>query len=271
MEFFSIFSIFLANLMIYKRNDDIDLDPEELKRQVAIYGAKIAQIRLVRGGFVDGKEIRPRIELPELFFENHCDALINASAYIKAVDRKLQSPGFQEEIVWYDGDCDEICSHRMICNIFENFWRWDIDEADQLENLVNAIEWRDFRIRQIENALNRYITVSAQYHAEERKFVVQQALEILNHYCPSLTYATLRGLTSFTTLTDDRVIELASKIAEAEREKEDLDTLLDYSETNADYLAAKMGEEPEVSTKKVSKDRYLCKKVKRNRKFPPRR
>jgi len=51
---------------------------------------------------VDGKQIRSRIDVPMDFFDNDYDALINASAYIRAVDRKLRTHGLGEEFVWGD-------------------------------------------------------------------------------------------------------------------------------------------------------------------------
>lgn len=266
MEFYSydsLFSLFLFTLSQYKMYAGIDLD--EFERQVAIYQAAIDQIQLVRE-FVDGKEIRHRIDLPMNFFENHYNALVNASEYIQNVDRKLRSHGLEKEYEW-DGYYNDICSHRMICNIFENFWRWDIDEVDRFENLVDALENRDRRIRDIQNALlYNYNIVTPQYHAKVRELIVQQALEILNYYRPSLTFARLIGLSDSITLSDDRLIELASEIAKVESDKVEFaswhDDKLDSSEEDADYLAAEMGEEPPVSTKKVSKGRRHCKKVK---------
>jgi len=111
-----------------------------------------------------------------------------------------------------------------------------------------------------------YSIVTPQYYAEVYELLVQQALKIVNYDHPSPTYSKLAGFTDLITLPDDRLIELASKIAEAASEEEEhkslRDCVFDSSEEDADYLAAKMGEELTVSTKKVSKERRLNKKVK---------
>jgi len=232
----------------------IPIDQGEFKRQVAIYQAATDQIQ-----FVDDNKI-------DLSYR-HYDALINASAYILSVDRQLRGHGLDEEFVWGDGDYNEICSHSMIYNILRNM-RCSIGEADQLENIKYALQKRDMRIRLIWNTMsNNYSIVTPQYYAEVHKLVVQQALEIVNYDHPSPTFAKLAGFTDPITLSDDRLIEFASDIAKAASDKEELDSLrdwkLDSSEEDADYLAAEMGEEPTVSTKKDSKKRRINKKVKR--------
>jgi hypothetical protein len=267
MEIPSIFDMFILNLREYNRC--VVINQDEFERQLAIYNAEIAQIRFVERRFENNIKISPHIELPELFFQNHCNVLLNASAYILYVDKKLRNFGLEEEIDWNSGYCDELCSHSMICNIFRNFSRWDIDEADQMENLKYALQERKSRIYNIWRALNNYNIVSSQYIGEAHERIVQQALEILNYNYnrPSQTFANLIGLDSFSILSDDRLIELASEIATAASDKEDLelwrDQELDLSEENADYLALEMGEELTFSTKKVSKGRRLNKKVKR--------
>jgi hypothetical protein len=265
MEFFSLVFVFLNNLSQYKTT--IAVDQDEFERQVDIYEAATGRIRFVRGGIVDGKERRPRIDLDD--FDHDCEAaLINASEYILAVDRQLRSHGIEEEFVWGDGDYDEICSHSMICNILQNFWRWDIDEVTRFENFADALQRRDRRIRSIGRAISyNCACVTPQYRIEQHELIVQQALEIVNHEQPSLTFSNLAGFADLITLSDYSLIELASKLAKAESEKKELeywrDQELYYSEEDADYLAAEMGEEPVASTKKVSKNRRPCKKVKR--------
>lgn len=267
MDSFSQWILFLTNVEHYK--ECIPVDREEFKRQVSIYDGVIAQIRFVWGGFVDGKMIQSRIDLPDNFFGRHYQALVDASAYIKAVDRKLRDFRFlEEEFVWGDGEYNEICSHSMICDILGDFGILSIYEADQLESLEYAFQKRNSRIDHIFRAMNihKHNFVSAQYFAEVREHNVHQALEILNYNRPSQTFASLAGLTGLITLSDNRLIELASEIAKAESDKKELESWrdhdLDSSEEDADYLADEMGEEPTVSTKKVSKGRRPCKKVK---------